>query len=77
MCIPNITKTSQRVYELSSAHAFPYKVHSRETTQMGSKMGQPFVITTHHRLDLIYMFANYQQHISKGISVIGHTSFPL
>ena len=61
---------------LLSTQAFPYKVHSRETTQKGSKVEQPFLHVTYHP-DLIYMYTKYHQNISKSTRVIEHTSFLL
>ena len=54
ICIPKISKISQRVEELLSAQTFPYKAHSRDITHNGSNGEQPFLHVTHH-LDLIYM----------------------
>ena len=59
---------------LLSAQAFPIKVYLREITQTESKEGQQS-LHAKHRLDLIYMTANYHQNISKGVKVIDHTGF--
>ena len=64
----NISKGTK---SLLSTQAFPYKVHSSEITQTGSKGEQPFSHTT-HRICL----PKYQ-HILKGIKVIKCTSFRL
>ena len=63
-------------YQISKYLKEYKQIHSRETTQRGSKGDQTFLHTL-HSLDQIYMPTKYHQNISDGIKVIECTSFCL